>query len=104
MADEALAFSCIKLVSSYTHACVLIQGTYTVGLSNPMVAFGVACVSEDFTNHWIYWVGPLIGGPLGAYLYKIFVYMNRSFTPQPKVEQTVAKQSLFFRFTDRSRG
>jgi glycerol uptake facilitator-like aquaporin len=64
---------------------LLAAGTYTVGLSNPMVAFGIACVSEDFTNHWIYWVGPFIGGPAGAYLYKIFVFMNRRLAPKPKI-------------------
>jgi glycerol uptake facilitator-like aquaporin len=70
---------------------LLAAGTYTVGLSNPMVAFGVACVSRDFTNHWIYWVGPFIGGPLGAYLYKIFVYMNVAFAPQPKVDKAATE-------------
>eukprot|EP01134_Creolimax_fragrantissima_P007869 CFRG7869T1 len=35
---------------------------------NPARAFGSAAVSHDWTDQWLYWVAPLIGGPLGGAL------------------------------------
>jgi hypothetical protein len=37
---------------------------------NPARALGPAIVQQDFTNWWIYWVGPIIGGLIAAYAYK----------------------------------
>ena len=41
---------------------------------NPAVAFGPAVVSWSWSNHWIYWVGPLVGGGLAGIIYD-FVYI-----------------------------
>ncbi|KAJ4831581.1 putative aquaporin TIP2-2, partial [Turnera subulata] len=32
-------------------------------------SFGPAVVAGDFAGHWIYWVGPLIGGALAGLIY-----------------------------------
>ena len=41
---------------------------------NPVRAFGSAIWCGGFEAHWIYWVGPLLGGVLGTlvadWLYK----------------------------------
>ncbi len=36
---------------------------------NPARSFGPALAMEDFTNHWVFWVGPCLGGVLAALAY-----------------------------------
>ena len=48
---------------------VLIGGPLTGGAFNPARWFGPALVAGHWTNTWIYLVGPLVGGVLGAALY-----------------------------------
>ncbi len=43
---------------------------------NPARSFGPALVGGAWDNHWIYWVGPLIGGALAALVYQ-FVFLRR---------------------------
>lgn len=40
---------------------------------NPARAFGTALMGWQWRNHWIYWVGPLVGGGLGALMYEHIV-------------------------------
>ena len=37
---------------------------------NPARSFGPALIAGAWANHWIYWVGPLIGGGLAAWVYQ----------------------------------
>ncbi|MFC1963862.1 MIP family channel protein [Chloroflexota bacterium] len=43
---------------------------------NPARSFGPALVSGFWTNHWIFWVGPLVGGGLGALVYE-YIFLRR---------------------------
>ena len=43
---------------------------------NPARSLGPALVSGEWANHWIYWIGPLIGGGLAGLTYK-FAFLNR---------------------------
>lgn len=45
-----------------------------VGL-NPVRAFGPSAVNGNWDNQWVYWMGPLMGGMLGALLHEFFEYM-----------------------------
>jgi len=43
---------------------------------NPARSFGPALAAGAWDNHWIYWVGPLIGGALAALVYE-FLFLRR---------------------------
>ncbi|KAJ9536945.1 hypothetical protein OSB04_029678 [Centaurea solstitialis] len=50
-------------------ANILAAGPFSGGSMNPARSFGNAVVSGDFSQNWIYWVGPLIGGGLVGFIY-----------------------------------
>jgi len=50
-------------------ANILAAGPFSGGSMNPARSFGPAVASFDFSQHWIYWVGPLIGGGLAGLIY-----------------------------------
>ncbi len=43
---------------------------------NPARSFGPALVAGEWANHWIYWVGPLLGAALAGLVYQ-FAFINR---------------------------
>ncbi|GLT69502.1 hypothetical protein SLA2020_416500 [Shorea laevis] len=47
----------------------LAAGPFSGGSRNPARSFGSAIVSGDFSENWIYWVGPFIGGGLAGQVY-----------------------------------
>lgn len=50
--------------------CILMGGPLTGGALNPARAFGAACASGVWTNHWIYWVAPMAAAVAAARIYK----------------------------------
>ena len=49
---------------------ILVGGPLTGAAMNPARAFGAACASGVWTDHWVYWVAPLLAGAAAARLYK----------------------------------
>jgi aquaporin TIP len=43
---------------------------------NPARSFGPAIVANEWSDHWIYWLGPAIGGGIAALVYE-YIFMNR---------------------------
>ena len=49
---------------------ILFAGPMTGAALNPARAFGAALVTGTWTDQWVWWVGPMIGGALGALVYR----------------------------------
>ncbi|XP_036897094.1 aquaporin-1 [Sturnira hondurensis] len=50
---------------------------YTGCSINPARSFGSAVISHNFTDHWVFWVGPFIGAALAVLIYD-FILAPRS--------------------------
>ena len=48
---------------------ILVGGPISGGSMNPARTFGPALVGSVWIDHWIYWVGPLLGAAIGALTY-----------------------------------
>jgi len=63
-------------------ANILAGGAFDGASMNPARAFGPALVSWTWEHHWIYWVGPLLGGGLAGVVYEFFMI-----SPEPTHER-----------------
>lgn len=54
-------------------ANILVGGPFDGASMNPARAFGPSLVGWRWKNHWIYWVGPFIGGALAGLIYEYMV-------------------------------
>ena len=51
----------------------LIGGTISGGAANPMRVFGPAIASGQFAHHYVWWIGPILGGIAAGFVYdKVF--------------------------------
>ncbi|XP_008801470.1 probable aquaporin TIP4-3 [Phoenix dactylifera] len=61
-------------------ANILACGPFTGASMNPARSFGPALASHNWTNHWVYWVGPLFGSLLASFVYE-HLFMARTDEP-----------------------
>jgi MIP family channel proteins len=52
---------------------ILFGGPLTGAAMNPARVFGPALAANFWTAHYVYWIGPLIGGAAAGLLYRIFM-------------------------------
>jgi len=60
---------------AYFAAAALTTRWDRVGL-NPARAFGPASVSGNWNDHWVFWMGPLIGGMSAGLIFELFVWLS----------------------------
>jgi glycerol uptake facilitator-like aquaporin len=53
---------------------------------NPARSFGPALVANNFTDHYIYWLGPCTGAVVAALTYKLLVFKTSMLTS--KIEKS----------------
>jgi MIP family channel proteins len=58
--------------------CTLFAYPFTGSAMNPARAFGPALASRHWTNHGVYWVGPLFGGIIAAFICDRFFARRRT--------------------------
>lgn len=46
------------------------QGPLTGASLNPARSLGPSIIAGHFDNHWIYWLGPIVGGMSAALIYQ----------------------------------
>jgi aquaporin PIP len=46
---------------------------------NPARSFGTAVTAGMWKDHWVFWVGPLVGGAAVGILYEMFAYKALSY-------------------------
>lgn len=57
-------------------ACILMGASFTGAGISPIRSFGPAAVAGEWSHHWIYWVGPIAGGIVGAVFYDNVLAVN----------------------------
>jgi aquaporin TIP len=50
---------------------------------NPARSFGPALVADEWTDHWIYWAGPLLGGALAGMVYMLLYWKQDDAVSEP---------------------
>ncbi|KAL4610418.1 aquaporin TIP1-2-like [Castanea sativa] len=67
-------------------ANILVGGAFDGASMNPAVSFGPAVVSWSWDNHWVYWVGPLIGSGIAALIYELIFISPNTHEPLPATD------------------
>lgn len=72
--DERAPKSIFPMAIGLTVALdIMAIGPITGAAMNPARAFGPALIGGEWKTHWVYWVGPLAGGVLAAFLQHRFL-------------------------------
>jgi aquaporin TIP len=60
---------------------ILFGGPLTGAAMNPARVFGPAVATNFWKAHYVYWIGPMLGGAAGGFVYRLFI--ERKAAPSP---------------------
>ena len=60
---------------------ILFGGPLTGAAMNPARVFGPALAAGFWKAHYVYWIGPLLGGALAGFVYRVFIERNPAPAP-----------------------
>ena len=72
-------------IGGYVALAATFAGPVAGASMNPARSFGPALISGVWSEHWVYWVGPIFGAILGAFLYH-FVRIAQPPEPTSRVK------------------
>ncbi|HEV3071140.1 MAG TPA: MIP family channel protein [Solirubrobacteraceae bacterium] len=70
---------------------ILFGGPFTGAAMNPARAFGPQLVGNHWSNGWVWYVGPLVGGAIAALLYEFLYLPSRPKEEPPPVAEGIAE-------------
>jgi len=76
----------IGVVIWVCHVCLI---PFTGCGINPARSFGPAVVMNVWDNHWVYWIGPLLGGALAALIYNVIFFVKDDSYEVAKKEEDI---------------
>src|SRR5213596_783013 len=56
---------------------ILFGGPLTGAAMNPARVFGPAVAANFWHDHYVYWIGPLVGGAVGGFVYRLLIERRR---------------------------
>lgn len=74
--------------------CHLFAVPLTGSSMNPARSLGPAVILQNFNNHWVYWVGPLLGAVLAAVFYQVVLRARQESKKQRKLKRVNSKKEF----------
>ncbi|KAJ3138809.1 hypothetical protein HK100_012205 [Physocladia obscura] len=71
-----VTFYAPMLIGVYVFVAHLIAIPYTNTSINPARSFGASIVAGIWTDHWVFWVGPLLGGAIAGAIHRGYKYVG----------------------------
>jgi glycerol uptake facilitator-like aquaporin len=60
---------------------ILFGGPLTGAAMNPARVFGPAVAANFWKAHYVYWIGPLLGGAAAGFIYRVFIERHPTTVP-----------------------
>ncbi|KAJ3006780.1 UNVERIFIED_CONTAM: hypothetical protein HDU68_003892 [Siphonaria sp. JEL0065] len=71
-----ITFYAPMLIGIYVFIAHLLAIPYTNTSINPARSFGASVISGIWTDHWLFWVAPLLGGALAGAIYRGYKFIE----------------------------